>query len=119
METFTDVYNKYIVHSLILYNINNEYLDNYTISHRVELEFNEERGIQIEVHLNKSDILDMFNIFYAIVCDARYVYCNKHSENYDNFQDYIECNLGAKKLCFLVGDNIYNKLMTCEMDYKA
>lgn len=117
METFTNIYNKYIVGSLILYEIKEKYINDNIISNRVELEFNEERGIEIELHLNKCDVLDMLNVFYMIVCDARFAYCNKSSENYDDLQDYIECNLGTKKLCFLVGDNIYNKLMTCEMNY--
>lgn len=117
METFRDIYNNYIVSSLVLYEIEERNIDDDTISYRVELEFNEERGIEIEIHLHKIDILDMFNIFHDVVRDARFAYCNKDNENYEDFQDYIECNLGAKKLCFLVGDNIYNKLMTCEMDY--
>jgi hypothetical protein len=119
METFTNIYNKYIAQSLILYEIDKRRINDHTISHIVELEFNEERGIEIELHLNKGDVLDMFNIFNQIVCDARFAYYNKKSENYQDFQDYMECNLGAKKLCFLVGEDIYNKLINCEIDNKA
>lgn len=119
METFTDIYNKYIVGSLILFEIDRRNVDENIVSQRVELEFNEERGIEIELHLNKGDVLKMLHVFYMIVCDARFAYCNKDSENYEDFQDYMECKLGARKLSFLVGEDIYNKLMICNMDYKS
>lgn len=119
METFTSIYYRYIVDSLILYEIDEKHIDDNTVSYRVELEFKEERGIEVEVHLHTIDIVDMLYVFYMIVSDARYAHCSKDSKNYEDFQDYIECNLGAKKLSFLVEDDIYNKLMTCEMDYNA
>jgi hypothetical protein len=118
MDTFTNIYYNAIVQSLMLYENDKRYINDDTISYKLELEFDEERGIEIELYFNKDYVIDMLNIFYLIVCDARYAYCYKDSENYDDFQDYIECILAEKKLCFLVGDENYKNLMTCEMDYK-
>lgn len=120
METFINIYNNYIVQSLILYEIEkSKSIDDDVFIHRIELEFNEERGIEIELDLKTTDALNMLNVFYMIVCDARYAYYENESGNYENLEDYMECNLGAKKLCFLVGNEIYNKLMICLMDYRA
>lgn len=119
METFTNIYSKNIVDFLTFYETDKKQIDETSIIRTIELEFNEERGITIEIHASKNNVLDIHNIFYMIVCDARCSYCSMDIENYAHVQDYMECNLGAKKLCFLIGDDNYNKLMTCEMDFTA
>lgn len=116
MNTFTNIYNKDFANFLMLYEIDKTYIDDNTISYRIELEFNEEREIEIEQHLTADKSIDIFDIFYQIVCDAQNFHCNK---NYDSFEDYVECRLGAMKLYFLVGDENYNNLVNCQMDYKV
>lgn len=116
MNTFTNIYNKDFAKFLMLYEIDKIYIDDNTISYRIELEFNEEREIEIELHLTSDKSIDIFNVFYRIVCDAQTFNCNK---NCNIFQDYVECKLGAMKLYFLVGKENYNKLVNCQMDYKA
>lgn len=118
MDTFTNIYHNNIVHYLTLYEVDKKH-DGNDIIYRVELEFNEERGIDVELHLSKNEAISVFNVFYLIVSDARFAHFNEDSDNYDDLQDYIECKLGANKLRFLVGDEIYATLMTCSMDYKV
>lgn len=116
MDTYTDIYNKSIVNSLMLYENERRTLDDNVVTYLLELEFNEERAIKIELHLNKNDVIDLSHVFYMIVCDARDVY---HNTNNKEIQDYIECQLAAKRLCFLVGEYIFNKLMKCNMNCRV
>lgn len=118
MNTFTSIYYENIVDCLILYENSKCNKDNDNTIHKIELEFNEERGIEIELHLANNVVIDMLYVFYLMVCDARHSYHNEDSENYKDFQDFIECKLAAKKLCFLVGDKLYNELMQCKMDFE-
>lgn len=118
MDTFTNIYHNSIIQCLTLYE-NEKKHDGDNIIYMLELEYNEERGIEVELHLNKNEVINIFNVFHLIVSDARFAYSNGDSSQYDDVQDYIECKLGANKLNFLVGDEIYNTLMTCTMDYKV
>ena len=51
METFTNLYYGSVVQSLVFYEIDRKSLRNDTIINKIELEFNEERGIEIELHM--------------------------------------------------------------------
>lgn len=115
MTTFTELYNKHIVDSLYVYEVDWKQINKNKIIYRLELEFNEERGVEIELHLTDNDVLDGFYIFYMIVQDARYA--NVYDDSFEDCNEYIECNLGAKKLHHLIGQDLYDKFMTCTMDY--
>jgi len=115
MTTFTELYNKYVIDSLCVYESDWKKINKDKIIYKLELEFNEERGVEIELHLEDNDVLDGLHIFYMIVQDARCA--NAYDDYFDDCNEYIECNLGAKKLNHLIGQDLYDKFMTCTMDY--
>lgn len=117
MTLFTELYNKYIVSFVQLYEIDWKYLDDDTMMYRMELEFNEERGIEIELHLRKNDIIDGLYIFHMMVQDARSAENNRLP--LDDCEEFFECNLAARKLKHLIGEELYDKFMTCSMDYNT
>lgn len=113
MDTFTNIYNQ-TEQYLMFYEIDKRRFDNDTIMYKLELEFNEERGIEIELHLNANDSIDVLYIFYLLVQDARISSCISELNNY---QERIECNLAAKKLHHLLGKDLYDKFLNCDMNY--
>lgn len=113
MDTFTNIYNE-TEQYLIFYEIEKKVLDNDKIMYKLELEFNEERGIEIELHLKANDNINELYIFYLLVQDARTSNC---ITEFSNCQEFIECNLAAKKLHQLLGKDLYDKFLNCDMNY--
>jgi hypothetical protein len=111
METFTSIYYDQTVQFLTFNEINRSILDKNTVKYKVEVEFNEERGIEIELILNANNVINELDIFYMIVQDAR-----STQSSQDDCQEFIECNLAAKKLKHLVGTELFDKYLNCQMN---
>lgn len=119
MTTFTTIYNRDIMNLLTLYENDKRYVNENTIRYRLELEFNEERGIELELFMKNNEVIDTMYVFYQIVYDAQFAYHHEDIKDYYDLQDYVECKLGAKKLCFLVGEDMFHRLINCQMDYRV
>jgi hypothetical protein len=98
----------------MFYEIDKQSLDNDTTMYKLDLEFNEERGIEIELHLKANDNVNEVYIFYLLVQDARTSNC---LTEFSDCKEFIECNLVAKKLHHLLGKDLYDKFLNCDMNY--
>ena len=88
----------------------------------VELEFN---GNIIEVEFSSANVPDAMNVFYCVAIDARSAsytfdeFCAELGYNNDSIKDrrtYKACKKNSAKLLELLGEELFNKFMNCEMD---
>jgi hypothetical protein len=114
MNTFTNIYHDEIEQYLMFYELDKKLLHNNTIMYKLELEFNEERSIEIELHLKANDIISELYIFYLLVQDARTSCC---ITEFSDCQEFSECKLVATKLHHLLGKDLYDKFLNCDMNY--
>jgi hypothetical protein len=129
MDTFNELYIYHIEESLYIYgdNITSRFIDYDNVSYIIELEFNEERGIEVELTVDKDVILNEKMAFYLLVIDS--IICNYDSfEDYCNvyhhdmnsldvFNEYSKYKINSNKLLHLIGENLFYKFLHCDIDW--
>lgn len=91
------------------------------VLYQVELEFNEERAIEVEVEADLDFIIDDKDVLQALVVDAFIgncdleTYCATYGYEVDQdaYQEYVAYNLVTAKLQHLIGQDLFDKFIMC------
>lgn len=126
---FDELYDNHIEGNLTFYQDDIKshiIIDENTSTHKgvlyqVELEFNEERAIEFEIEADMDFILDDKDVFQALVkeavignCDLE-TFCESHGYDVtpEVYEEYISYNHITSKLLHLIGQDLFDKFMTC------
>lgn len=129
---FDELYNNHIEGNLTLFE---DTVKSHMLSHedsedsegsqgvlyQIELEFNEERAIEIEIEADLDFVIDDKDVFQALLIDAFVgncdleTYCARYGYDIDHqaYQEYVSYNLLTGKLQHLIGRDLFDKFMTC------
>lgn len=127
---FDELYESHIEDNLVFYNDNvasKAILDNMTeetvgVIYNIELEFNEERGIELELEVDTHFVLEDKDVFRALVSEAIIGNIESLEEFCDAFgcgcsdeveREYSGSKILAMKLKHLIGQDLYDKFMAC------
>lgn len=129
-DLFDELYDNHINGNLTFYQddvkshiiINNDGQDSVQgVLYHIELEFNEERAVEIEIETDLNFILDDKNVFQALVIDSMLGNCNletfceihEYEITPEAYQEYISYNHITMKLLHLIGQDLFDKFMVC------
>jgi len=130
---FDELYECHIEGNLVFYNDNVEskaIIDNMTgetvgVIYNIELEFNEERAIELELEVDTHFVLEDRDVFRTLVSEAiignietleefcEVLGCVGYGSNDDVEREYNGSKVLAMKLKHLIGQDLYDKFMAC------
>jgi hypothetical protein len=130
LETFTELFDNLIEENLAFYpdTVSSKFRDEtmQEVIYLIELEFNEEREITIDIVVPENFVLNAKDIFHLLVVDALHgnyesfdMFCDDQGygrEFSSAFHIYQHCKHSADKLLHLIGQNLFDRFMNCNLE---